>query len=171
MNIFWLDHNPILNAQYHVDKHVVKMPLEAAQLACTAVHLFPHPDRPTYVPPYKATHVNHPCAQYARKSLYTYHRVIQYGLALCDEYTYRYGKKHACETVLLELRRHPPAIPASVGPVRPPLCMPDFYFADMPALTTAYRRYYVGHKANIFSWRDRERPEWTKVQDWKMLVS
>jgi hypothetical protein len=28
MNIFFLDENPKLSAQYHVDKHVVKMILE-----------------------------------------------------------------------------------------------------------------------------------------------
>jgi len=34
MNIFILDNNPKLAAQYHCDKHCVKMILESAQLLC-----------------------------------------------------------------------------------------------------------------------------------------
>ena len=37
MNLFYLDEDLDKSAQYHVDKHIVKMPLEAAQLLCTAV--------------------------------------------------------------------------------------------------------------------------------------
>ena len=37
MNLFYLDEDFDKCAQYHVDKHIVKMPLEAAQLLCTAV--------------------------------------------------------------------------------------------------------------------------------------
>ena len=35
MNIFILDKNLDKCAEYHVDKHIVKMPLEAAQMLCT----------------------------------------------------------------------------------------------------------------------------------------
>ena len=37
MNLFYLDEDLDKCAEYHVDKHIVKMPLEAAQLLCTAV--------------------------------------------------------------------------------------------------------------------------------------
>ena len=36
MNIFYLDHNPLLSAQYHCDKHVCKMIVEYAQMLSTA---------------------------------------------------------------------------------------------------------------------------------------
>ena len=36
MNIFYLDKDPKTCAQYHCDKHVVKMILEYAQLLSTA---------------------------------------------------------------------------------------------------------------------------------------
>jgi hypothetical protein len=39
MNIFYLDHDPALAAQYHCDKHVVKMILELGQLLSTAHRL------------------------------------------------------------------------------------------------------------------------------------
>ena len=37
MNLFFLDNDLDKCAEYHVDKHIVKMPLEAAQLLCTAM--------------------------------------------------------------------------------------------------------------------------------------
>lgn len=36
MNLFYLDKDPDINAQYHVDKHVVKMILEAAEMLSMA---------------------------------------------------------------------------------------------------------------------------------------
>ena len=36
MNIFLLDKDPKIAAQYHCDKHVVKMILESAQMLCSA---------------------------------------------------------------------------------------------------------------------------------------
>ena len=36
MNIFYLDNNQSICAKYHVDKHVVKMILEYAQMLSTA---------------------------------------------------------------------------------------------------------------------------------------
>ena len=36
MNIFYLDQNPEIAAQYACDKHIVKMILETAQLLSTA---------------------------------------------------------------------------------------------------------------------------------------
>ena len=36
MNIFYLDTNPALCAEYHCDKHVVKMIIEYAQMLSTA---------------------------------------------------------------------------------------------------------------------------------------
>ena len=38
MNIFILDPNPELAAIYHNDKHIVKMPLEMAQMLCTNIY-------------------------------------------------------------------------------------------------------------------------------------
>ena len=39
MNIFYLDRDPRIAAQMHCDKHVVKMPLESAQMLCTLMIL------------------------------------------------------------------------------------------------------------------------------------
>ena len=56
MNIFVLHKNPKKAAQYHHDKHVVKMILESAQMLCS-VHWVMGSDGA----PYKLAHKNHPC--------------------------------------------------------------------------------------------------------------
>ena len=86
MNIFYLHNDPKTCAELHNDKHVVKMILEYAQLLSTA-HRFidgvPSVDRGTrtgrqrtsYILSdsrdavlYRATHINHPSAIWARHS-------------------------------------------------------------------------------------------------------
>ena len=93
MNIFVLDYDPVKAALFQCDKHIVKMPLETAQLLCSAFK-----DVST---PYKKTHLNHPCAKWARKSKHNYEWLILHGLALCDEYQYRYKKTHQSKKVIL----------------------------------------------------------------------
>ena len=39
MNLFYLDKDLDKAAQFHVDKHIVKMPLEAAQILCTTIYI------------------------------------------------------------------------------------------------------------------------------------
>tara|TARA_Y100000817_G_scaffold92040_1_gene71704 strand:- start:586 stop:1374 length:789 start_codon:yes stop_codon:yes gene_type:complete len=53
--------------------------------------------------PYRTSHGafrNHPCTQWAAANQYNLAWLIVHGLALCDEYTNRYGKVHTCEPVL-----------------------------------------------------------------------
>ena len=52
MNIFILSEDPVDAAVAQLDKHIVKMPLETAQMLCAAY--------PVGVAPYKKTHYNHP---------------------------------------------------------------------------------------------------------------
>ena len=67
MNIFYLSPDPAICAQYHVDKHAVKMILEYSQLLSTAHHVLdPDTDLAPYI--YKPTHKNHPSAVWARAS-------------------------------------------------------------------------------------------------------
>ena len=63
MNIFVLDSDPAACARAHCDKHVIKMILEHAQMACTVAHKLHLPDVP-----YRATHANHPCTLWLGES-------------------------------------------------------------------------------------------------------
>jgi hypothetical protein len=154
MNIFFLDENPTLSAQYHVDKHVVKMILETAQLLCSVHHVT---DQVTDQVPYKLSHKNHPCAVWARQSLSNYLYLCELGLELGKEYTYRYGKRHKSIDVINWCIVNKPNIP-DIGFTKPAMAMPDEYKVD--SVVESYRNYYIGAKIDLASWKNREKPFW-----------
>jgi hypothetical protein len=154
MNIFFLDENPTLSAQYHVDKHVVKMILETAQLLCSVHHTT---DQVTDQVPYKLSHKNHPCAVWARQSLSNYLYLCELGLELGKEYTYRYGKRHKSIDVIEWCIVNKPNIP-DIDFTQPAMAMPDEYKTD--SVVESYRNYYIGAKISLASWKNREKPFW-----------
>ena len=154
MNIFFLDENPTMSARYHVDKHVVKMILETAQLLCSVHHVT---DQVTAQVPYKLSHKNHPCAIWARESLSNYLYLCELGLELGKEYTYRYGKRHKSIDVINWCIVNKPNIP-DIGFTKPAMAMPDEYKVD--SVVESYRNYYMGAKSDLASWKNREKPFW-----------
>lgn len=155
MNIFILDLDPEKNAQYHVDKHVVKMITEHNQLLCTAHHVAGS----KYTPPYKKTHANHPCAIWVRESLTNYIWLTELNWWLCKEYTYRYGKNHKGEEVNKWCIDHHPNV-TDIGQTMFKQAMPNE--CKRPGTVEAYRAYYNSHKRNLFAWKKREVPVWIK---------
>lgn len=155
MNIFYVDENPVIAAQMLCDKHVVKMILESAQLLCS-VHYF---YTSSYQPVYKLTHKNHPCSIWARTSVANYVWLCQHGLALCEEYTNRYGKIHKSEAVIRDCYSHIPSIPDDHF-TKPPLAMPDLYKSDDPV--ESYRKYYLGEKMGFATWKTKP-PYWIEA--------
>lgn len=155
MNIFVLDTDTVKCAQYHIDKHCVKMILETTQLLNNALIFH----NKLYVPVYKETHKNHPASIWARTSRDNYEWLNHLGLELCKEYTYRYGKTHKCQSILKDLTHGNSFIPS--GPMTPfEKCMPDQYKVNDPV--ESYRNYYRGDKAYIAKWTRRETPDWWK---------
>jgi hypothetical protein len=143
MNIFYLHVLASKAAEYHCDKHVVKMILETAQLLYSAHWEL----APTGIPEgaYRKTHVNHPCAIWVRESLSNYRWLADLGYWLCREYRYRYGDKtHKTEAHILWLRANPPAGLVDIGATPPRQAMPDEYKHPDPVV--AYRIYYVENK-------------------------
>lgn len=151
MNIFYLDEDLDLNAQYHVDRHVVKMITEQNQLL-SSVHWLNSSQAP-----YKLTHKNHPCAVWARESLDNYIWLCKSTLALCREYTYRYKKIHKGEEVAIWHLSNLPNI-SSVGITSRPKCMDSQYIKN--SIIDSYRIYYKYAKVHIHSWKNREVPSW-----------
>ena len=154
MNIFILDLDVEKCAQYHVDKHVVKMVLETAQLLCGVHHMAP---QVTPQVPYKLSHKNHPCAIWARHSLSNYLYLCELGLELCNEYTYRYSKKHKSQDVIEWCLVNKPNIP-DIGFTEPAKAMPDEY--KVKSVVQSYRNYYMGAKSGFATWKNREKPFW-----------
>jgi hypothetical protein len=176
MNLFYLDLDPAKNAEYHVDKHIVKMPLETAQILCTthwiSAIIGPAPRHLNSQElkelraavamqackniPYKPTHPNHPSVIWARTNCANYDWVLGYLLALGDEYTYRYDKEHLAVRKCMELDCLVLPETSSMSPFA--LAMPDKYKSDDPI--ASYRAYYTGDKAHLAGWKYRETPKW-----------
>ena len=111
MNIFILDKNPKKAAEYHCDKHVVKMIVESVQLLSTSHWLMllkkynkklsdfkRIKDAKAFLektcssnekPPYKMTHVNHPCTKWVCESIENYKWLFKLTYYLCFEYNKR----------------------------------------------------------------------------------
>lgn len=158
MNIFFLSHNPTECAEQHVDKHVVKMILETAQLLSNAHHML---DGDQVIKPiYKLTHKNHPSAIWVRASVQHYTWLHSLLTALCKEYTYRYTKVHKVEREgLLNILAVPPInIPNKGWLSDPTPAMPDEYKTDN--VINSYRKYYIGSKNSFASWKKRSTPSW-----------
>lgn len=146
MNIFILDLDHEACARYHVDSHIVKMPLETAQILST-----------TCGGPYKPTHRNHPCTVWAEWSDNAAW-LRELGLALCAEYTYRYDKVHRCEAVIRGINPREALLTRHTPKARRfALAMPDEHKQDCPV--QSYRSYYKT-KRHLFKWKRRDTPKW-----------
>ena len=150
MNIFMLDSNMDKCVKYHCDKHIVKMPLETTQMICTISH------KMGLNPPYKPVHPKHPCTLWGGMNKRNFSWLWWFGIALCCEYTHRYGRKHACEEVLHDLACQcwndlPPG-----DYTDPPQAMPDEY--KNQDVIEAYRKYYYFEKSRFARWTNRPKP-------------
>lgn len=183
MNLFILDSDVEKCAQAHIDKHVVKMPLEAAQMLCTNAVIMSlginAPNRKldkaelqrlreyaaTQRPlsqedrkvPYLPAMPNHPCTIWIRSSRTNWLWSVDYAFALEREYQYRYKPKtlKACDVVRSLKVMDTFEIKELTEPAQ---AMPDEYKHKNPI--TAYRNYYRGEKAEIASWKKRKAPDW-----------
>jgi len=180
MNIFYLDGNFTTCAQLHCDKHVVKMCIEYAQLLSTAHRIL---DGKEYIDTtangrkikrwlldehedeiYKACHVNHPSAIWARQSQANYVWLYCLWHDLCEEYTHRYGKVHECWRKLGGiLASVPKNIHIGTGMhdmTEPPPAMKQYPQCIVPGDSIkSYHNYYREAKAHFAKWTNREIPE------------
>jgi hypothetical protein len=154
MNIFVLDTSTRQAAKMHCDKHVVKMPLETAQLLCTAHQILDGYNGILY----KATHIHHPCSVWVRESQANYIWLYMLFRDLAKEYTHRYGKQHLSWTKLEKLLQVPPKNIPQVEQTPFAQAMPDDCKCDDPV--DAYRAYYNTHKQHLHNWSKRPAPEW-----------
>ena len=145
MNIFYLHKDPAKAATFFYNRHVVKMILESAQLLCTA-HVISDGENADV--PYKVTHKNHPSAIWARESISNYKWLYDHMIALGEEYTRRYGKKHLtilkCGGVLSKAPIN--VTKTELTPM--PQCMPDQYKVPGNSVE-AYWNYYEAEKVNV----------------------
>jgi hypothetical protein len=183
VNLFVLDNDPVKAAQLQCDKHVVKMIVESAQMLSTVHRMLdgvetrkPSKSGKTmskyWVLPderenlfYKAVHMHHPCTVWTAESNNNYNWHYVHFVALCDEYTYRYGKVHATDTKLRKALKSPPRnIPNGNLTLQPlamkakPECM------DYRDIVGSYRKFYQTKQGRFkMAWTNRPVPDWFKI--------
>ena len=152
VNIFFLSEDPVESANMQCDQHVVKMPLESAQMLCSAYS--------KTQAPYRRTHYNHPSNIWIRESNQNYQWLIMHGLALCEEYHHRFGKTHASEEVILWCWGHSYLLSFQKTSLSPlPKVMPDLFKVE--SAIESYRKFYIGEKSKFARWNNgRVAPPW-----------
>jgi hypothetical protein len=179
MNIFILDNDPVQAAQQQCDKHVVKMIVESAQMLSTVHRMVDgvmerRPSKSGSMLQYyklddhredvlyKACHYNHPSTVWTRESDQNYRWHYKHFIALCDEYTYRYGKVHATDTKLRKILSNLPHKITQTTVMTPfKLAMssnPECIFEDA---VKSYRAFYQTKQERFkMLWTKRKQPEW-----------
>ena len=186
MNIFALSRNPVEAAQQMIDKHIIKMPTETCQMLHTNIlymqYVKEHGEEPQ-LKDLKAFHLatesnlmkpamlNHPSTIWARQTYANWNWLYEHGLALCDEYTYRYEKKHGTLDRILDCIPYFDVVfkhnfsKKRLQPVS--IAMDDQYripnqmeIPNWEHVIESYRHYYLEGKWRIAEWRKNRRPEW-----------
>jgi hypothetical protein len=178
INIFFIDEDPYEAARWAVDKHVVKMIVETAQMLSTAHRLLdgtetvkmvldkngrPRKKKVWVLPDhredkfYNVTHANHPSTVWTRTSVENYNWLVDHLHGLLQEYTYRYDKIHATDRIFFDLQS-PPLNLKDYDWTTPPLCMDDY--CKVGNYVDSYREFYRKGKAHLHSWKRRGPPAW-----------
>ena len=144
MNIFHLHKVPKVCAEYHCDKHVVKMILETAQMLSTAYQRHCGLDDELYKPAYP----KHPMTIWVGDSVENFTYTWYLGTHLGLQYTKRYRKIHKSNLIINKFNFDRFQNIEKKFPMKkftePPQCMPDEYKHEN--YITAYRQYYIGEK-------------------------
>lgn len=189
MNIFCLDYDPVEAAKMHCNKHIAKMVTELSQLLSTAHRVLDGKMEIVTVLTksgkyrkkkvwsvssnldsilYKATHINHPSNIWTRECAANYDWNYRLFIALCDEYTYRYGKIHLSDKKLREvlkqfpsnINRKTPLTPFALAMNSRPECI------DKKDPVGSYRKFYMTKQERMkMVWTNRQIPEWFKFHE------
>ena len=166
MNIFVLDTDPTTAARMHCDKHVPKMCVEAAQMMASALRRHGATDEQMPLTkagkPYKGGYKHHPCTVWAGDSEANFVWLARHAVALCGEYTKRFGKTHACDLPIHSMIGLVPLFTNSYPSPKAALtpfaqAMPDEYRND--DAVKAYQAYY--HSKQFAKWeKGTPAPDW-----------
>jgi len=188
MNIFAKNRNPVTTVPEMIDKHIVKMPTETCQMLHTNELFHRFFEKYGYEPSLKELKqfhaeidsnlmkpamLNHPSTIWARESIHNTRWLYEHGLAMCNEYTYRYGKIHGSESRIKDIDNSylqsadwAKATPVFIAMADKYRLDRDSYFEQHPNDTEwdfvieSYRHYYLEAKWSFASWKKREPPIW-----------
>jgi len=167
MNIFVLDSNPLKAAKAIDCVRVPKMVVESAQMMASALRRWGATDEQMPVAktsgkPYKGGYAHHPCTIWAGDTFGNFSWLTDHAIALCVEYTSRFGKKHACDDAIchmwvlatkMNIDRNMSTTPFA-------LAMPDEFKHENAV--TAYRAYYHSkvHSPGGVRYTHTSPPDW-----------
>ena len=188
MNIFALSSNPIEAAHQMCDKHIVKMPTETCQMLHTNYLYWLYVEENNKEPSlanlktFHASHkgklmkpamLNHPSTQWARESFANFCWLFDHGIALCEEYTHRYGKRHGSHDRILEMGILVDKVRGQDELTTLTIAMDDKYrldgveyykqnpnASDWDFVIDSYRNYYLEGKWEFARWTNRKSPDW-----------
>jgi hypothetical protein len=163
----------------HLDKHVIKMCTEYAQLLSTChrvvdghlwkgksrtgrkINRYFLEDAEMNSELYLACHVNHPSNIWVRKTASNYAWLYRMWIELGDEYTYRYGKRHASLEQLEYLLMEPPTYIADGPFTEPTPAMAQYpHCIKEHDSISSYRQFYWEDKKRFAKWTKRDKPFW-----------
>ena len=174
MNIFYFSECPITSAKAQPDKMLVKMPLETAQMLCTAHRIVGSEDYCNKHNLYKEAYKNHPCTIWARETRINYRFAVRLMKAMNDEYMWRYvarsdgsvnfGHKSMRHfDALVEAEKYIPDVSNFMTPH--PQCFSghDDCKTDEDWPIVAYRAFYKVDKSSFARYnKGRNMPQWMK---------
>ena len=189
MNIFALSRNPQEAALEMLDKHIVKMPTETCQMLHTNVLYFDYiehyGEEPTLAQVkqfhrdinsklMKPAMLNHPSTIWARQNPNNTRWLYEHGKALCEEYTYRYGKVHGSQSRILDIAYTIDedsswsfATPVTIAMDDKYRLVKDNRIPDWDFVINSYRHYYLQGKWRFAEWRANRMPEWWPKDHYK----
>jgi hypothetical protein len=168
MNIFCLDSDPKIAAQYNCDQHCNKIVLECAQMMANCFDLDTLKIAPTNSlgQPRKHSYYNHPVSKWMRESLGNLFWSIDHAIALESERLYRSYNPHFSmkfihwvadnfdKSVVPDGQKTEFAV-AIADQMK---CRQQTNFNSLNSVEK-YRLYYI-HDKPFVTWKKREKPYW-----------
>lgn len=173
MNLFWLARKLRKSAHYHCNAHITKIPTEAVQLLYSALILLVPDEKWRKHAPWNGSrtrrgylmyNAKHPLVLWVAASRVNYMLCAKYAIALCKEYTARYGKKHAAQKHARWLMKNVPSnlpdIPMTPIPILP-LHLDGGTASTMEDAVKRYRKIYIQDKLSIAQYKaPAKMPKW-----------
>lgn len=161
MNLFVTNENPKLAAMDLDDRRLTKGVIETAMILCNALFI-----RGLWMPSmYRPGHEHHPICKWSAASTNNFRWTYHYGVALANEYEFRYGRSHGSLKIMTEcweqFNKRLKVFPSDA--ITPFVNLTPF----KQELDTvyAYRRYLIEEKwGPMTTWSKRDRPGWYKLE-------
>lgn len=174
MNVFAVDDNPYVAAEYMCDKHINKMMIESCQILSCVIDTRSGDmslSKTLELPQYPKAHAKHPCTLWAMASTQNAQWLIKHLHGLEQQFKIRFPRsEHKLNGIfkIYTLQLEKCTFPEQK---RTPFAqaMPDQYRVEGDAVA-AYRMYYLMDKS-FAVWKRTETPHWYKYGRAKMLAA